>query len=72
MNLGRQLARILGAAIVLIAAALAPSLGQAHEGHARAYLASVAQGRAAEAGAVLASPAAIPNDLTISSGLMLR
>ncbi len=57
MNFGRQLARILGAAIVLIAASLAPSPGQAHEGHAHAARAGMVQAGpvASAAGALTAA-----------------
>ncbi len=72
MDLRQQLVRVLGAAIVLIAAYLMPAAAQAHEGHFHAASAAVAAATSATPDILAAAAKADPADAVVKTVAVLR
>ena len=69
MNLNRQLARLMAAVIVMIAAYVWPSVAQAHEGHAHAPAVSITYAQSAPAAGVSKAAKASPARLVKAQAL---
>ena len=72
MNLRHQLVRVMGAAIVLIAAYLMPTVAQAHAGHVHAAPAAVAAATSASPDNSATAAKAAPYDAIAKTVAVLR